>query len=485
METQQHTVKVNLCGGVVSAGDLYEILLIAQRAGATEVCFGTRQQLFFNINSNMLEDLEYGMLAAAINYELNADQRPNMVSSYVADTIFNSEGWLTEGVYKDIFDLFTHQPQVKINLVDSSQTFVPFFTGNLNFISSAISNYWYLYVRFPKTNQICCCPVLIYSDDIPEASKKIEQLIFHHKDEFYEQLNVNELRFFELLKERVGFSQPVTDKLILPDFQLPYYEGFNKHGNKLWLGIYRRNEYFSIDFLTDVCQLCLQTRIGQLYITPWKSLLIKNIDNNDKSAWGRLLNKHRLNVRHAANELNWQTEDQCREGLELKKQLVREFEEADLRTYRLCFAIKTQARSGLFGSIILKKRDADWDVMYTRDFNPNSKDFVTYKKRVPRNGLSKSLEELCQLYYNFYSDNEPDIAVTSKAENTYSSLPDTKQVYQCIHCLSIYDEAYGDDLKNIPAGTDFNALDVYDCPVCSAPKQDFVPINWSVTTQSL
>jgi hypothetical protein len=39
--------------------------------------------------------------------------------------------------------------------------------------------------------------------------------------------------------------QQIDQPLKLPDFQLPYYEGFNKQGNKYWLGIYRRDELFA------------------------------------------------------------------------------------------------------------------------------------------------------------------------------------------------------------------------------------------------
>ena len=141
------------------------------------------------------------------------------------------------------------------------------------------------------------------------------------------------------------------------------------------MGVYRRNELFPLDFLKDVCLLCLKTRIGQIYTTPWKSIIIKGIETVNRNEWGLILSKYHLNVRHAANELNWQIEDICDEGLELKKQLVREFEEADLRTYQLCFAIKTQPKTGLSGSIILKKNKEDclYDLLHTKDFNPNSK----------------------------------------------------------------------------------------------------------------
>ncbi|WP_345211386.1 rubredoxin domain-containing protein [Mucilaginibacter gynuensis] len=477
----QHTIKINLTGGVVSAGDLYEILVIAEKAGATNIYFGTRQQLYFHIDDSLLNDMNYNMLGAEIAYELGVEEYPNIVSSYVADTIFNTEGWLKEGVYKDIFDLFTHQPKLKINIADSGQSFVPFFTGNLNFISSGVSNYWYLYVRFPKTNQVCCWPALVYSDDIPEVSKVIEGLIYSNKTKFYDKAVIDEQLFFNMLKPLMSHEQAITHPLNLPEFFLPYYEGFNKYGsNKYWLGIYRRNECFELSFLKDVCMLCLQTRVGQLYITPWKSILIKSIDNTDRQYWGSLLNKYRLNVRHAANELNWQVEDQCPEGLALKRQLVREFEEADMRTYRLCFAIKTQPRTGLFGSVILKKQTGEhWEIMYTRDFNPNSKDFVVYKKRVPKAEIIKHLEELCRIYYSFYADNE------LKTGNDHSHTEDTgepvkqKTVHQCINCLSVYDETYGDNENGISPGIAFSDVLNYSCPVCGSSKAYFEEKKWA------
>ncbi|MBL0133468.1 MAG: hypothetical protein IPP79_05360 [Chitinophagaceae bacterium] len=34
--------------------------------------------------------------------------------------------------------------------------------------------------------------------------------------------------------------------------------------NKYWLGIYRRDELFSIKFLLEVCQLCIESGIEQI-----------------------------------------------------------------------------------------------------------------------------------------------------------------------------------------------------------------------------
>ncbi|RXF68714.1 rubredoxin [Arcticibacter tournemirensis] len=388
---------------------------------------------------------------------------------------------MKEGVYKDIFDQFTYRPRLKINLVDNTQTFVPFFTGNLNFISSDLNNHWYLYIRFPKTSQLCCCPFLIYSDDIPQVSQMIEEVIYNNRSEFYDQEQVDENSFFDLLKPLLNFTQPLNEPLTLPDFYLPYYEGFNWYtDNKYWLGVYRRNELFPLDFLKDVCALCLQTRIGQLYTTPWKSFLVKNIDQADRRRWENLLNKHRLNVRHAANELNWQVEDQCADGLGLKKYLVREFEEADLRTYRLCFAIKTQPRTGLFGSIVLRKQEHAWDILYTRDFNPNSKDFLSYKSRLSEDELREHLIDLVQFYYQSYSNSELNITGNSLPENEVKAEGIMKTVYQCIHCMSVYDEIYGEEISGILPGTSFDTISAYTCLVCGSSKDDFRAKEWTV-----
>ncbi|AYL95069.1 rubredoxin [Mucilaginibacter celer] len=466
-------IKINLPGGVISAGDLYEMLIIAQNAGAKNVRFGNRQQLFFEADADNLEALEFDVLGAGIDYEIAADEYPNVTSSYIADGIFNHDNWLKEGVYKDIFDLFNYKPQLKINIVDSSQTFAPFFTGNLNFISSAVSNYWYLYIRFPKTNSLYCWPVLVYSDDIPAMGKAVQKVILANRKLFYDKPEADGNLLYELVTADNKFViQSIEQSLVIPEFQLPYYEGFNKQqGNKYWLGIYRRNELFDIEFLKEICNICLQTRVGQLYVSPWKSLLVKNIELKHRPLWGDLLNKYRINIRHASNELNWQVEDLCTSCLELKQQLVREFEEADLRTYRLSFAIKRSPKSGIYGSIMIRERRPDeYEIIHTRDFNHNTRDFVAYKSEVSKAELSKHLIELCDFFYRQLSNQQ---VFLQKNESRDEMLSDKKIIFQCKWCLTVYDELYGDQINQIPAGQPFETIAVYECPTCGAPKHDF------------
>jgi rubredoxin len=486
MITRKNLVKINLPGGMVSAGDLYRILEAAEKAGVESMRFGNRQQAIFYVAQDNLEALKQDLMAADIMFELDADIHPNIISSYAIEDVFYHADWLREGVYKDILDLFDYRPQLKINLVDNNQTFSPFFTGNLNFIASDTSNYWYLYIRFPKTNIIYAWPSLVYSEDIPGISSAIESVIFADKEQFYDQPAIDGNVLHGLVNAGGNFVlQPVTKPLKLPEFKLPYYEGFNRYGSKLWLGIYRRDELFPVSFLKDVCKVCLKTRVGQLYTTPWKSIIVKGIELPDRDLWDVVLCKHRINVRHASNELNWQVEDLCNYGLELKKYLVRKFNEEDVRTYRLCFAIKTQPKTGLFGSIIIRTQQQDmqhidsaterFEVLHTREFNPNSKEFISFRRDVNREELSASLVELCNLFYELQSEPELMTSAVYLEEEAGGETEEqaTHPVYQCKNCFTIYNEAYGDELNNIAAGTSFGALAIYNCPTCDAPKEDF------------
>lgn len=159
--------------------------------------------------------------------------------------------------------------------------------------------------------------------------------------------------------------------------------------------------------------------------------------------------------------------------------MVKQFEEADLRTYKLCFAIKTRLKTGLFGSVIIRKLNQEiakpvFEILHTRDFNPNIKEFIIYKTNLQEEHLAGVLIALCNYYYSLKADNE--LLVN---EYTAPELLANNEIYfvcQCKNCLTIYDAFWGDEQQNVAAGTDFNALSVYQCPTCEAPKEEFVRI---------
>src|SRR5687768_14133314 len=103
-ETRKHQIKVNLPGGIVSIGDLLQILGILEESAIENVRFGTRQQLYFSVDEDKLEDIEHGFFISDTEFEIDTDKQPNIISSYVTEDIFNNSNWLREGVYRDVLD---------------------------------------------------------------------------------------------------------------------------------------------------------------------------------------------------------------------------------------------------------------------------------------------------------------------------------------------------------------------------------------------
>lgn len=484
MFKKNYLIKINLPGGIVAAGDLYAIVEAAERARVEDMQFGARQQLFCKLADRYGEAFIKELDAAGIFYETGKERYPNIVSSYVSEGVFSRSQWMSEGLYKDILEAFDFRPTLKINLVESSQSFVPFFTGHLNFISSTVNNHWHLMVRLPGTNRLFHWRTIIYSPDIPLISRLIEQALQTQAGAAGQAAGNWGENLYAAITARVpAFHSPDPPPLTLNPSGVPYYEGFNHSGAKNWLGIYRREELFPLDFLKDVCLLALQTKIGQLYTTPWKSLLIKGIEDQDLPRWEYTLGKYRINVRHASSELNWQLEDLCTDGLRLKRYLIRQLDQDDVRTEGLTFAIKTQTGSGLAGSIVIRKQPPAknqlkvldrYSIWQTPDFDPYAMDPVLYRKDIAKEDLYPYLVSLCKEFYRHQSERQPSLPGLETSAGAIGKTTAGNNSYQCSHCLTVYDENYGDPGQHIPPKTPFAVLPPHwTCSVCGAEKSEF------------
>ncbi len=483
MFRKNYIVKINLPGGIVATGDLYAIVEAAEQARLTNMQFGVRQQLFCKVPDRYGAAFLRALEAAGIFFETEKELFPNIISSYVTEGVFSKSAWVSEGLYKDILEGFDHRPVVKINLVESSQSFVPFFTGHLNFISSSLNNHWQLVVRRPGTNELYHWKTAIYSSDIARISRVLgEELgggawVAGTEGAFSGGTG-------GAFSGKVGLFSggPDAPELRLPTFRLPYYEGFSRYGNKYWLGIYRREELFPLPFLKDLCLICLKTKIGQLYTTPWKSLLIKGIEEDDLPLWEYMLGKHRMNIRHASNELNWQIEDHSPDGLRLKRYLVRQLDQEDIRTEGLSFAVKLQRGSGLPGSIVIRKQAEirpgqlklldRYELWHTADFDPHSRDLRLYRKDLEKEMLFTYIVSLCKEFYRLRSQGS---AVLLEDGVRYpGKRADREEVWECRDCLTQYHAVHGDPGSGVAPGTAFGDLvKDYFCPVCGTSVEGF------------
>jgi len=304
-----------------------------------------------------LDELTEELEALAVNFELGNDEYPNIVSSYPAEEIFIKDTWLTENIYKKIFKSFAYKPQLKINISDSNQSFTPMFTGNINWVASPDeTHYWHLFIRFPKTNVVYNWKDIVNTKDISAISFRIEEIIMTEREIFYENDQASGDELYEKVMAQSFDAKPAEKPVELPPFNLPYYEGLNHYNDKYWLGIYRRDELFSISFLKEACKLCIKTGTQQLCATPWKTIIIKSIREENRKDWNDLLDKHQINLRHAANELNFQVDDNSFKALQLKHYLVKYLNDDDTRTFGVCIGIKTRRKSEVFCSILVRRR---------------------------------------------------------------------------------------------------------------------------------
>lgn len=485
MQTQ--TFVINFRGGIVSPGYLKDILELAREARVTHVRFGLRQQLIVDVSASFCEAFRNACEEKGIAVYRKKDALPNIVSSYPAADIFTTDNWMRQGVYKDIFDSFQYTPKLKINICDRQQSFVPFCTGHINWVSAEAQHFWSLFIRFPKTNTVFKWKEQVYTNDVPAMSQAIEKEILQNRDLFYGKEAADGDALFRRVKGNTpGIAKEAT-VTSFPEFALPYYEGFNKMGNQLWLGIYRRDELFPVPFLQDLCNLCLETRIGQLYTTPWKSIIIKNIDAGQRRLWDVVLGRYRINVRHAANELNWQVEDYTDKGLQLKGQVIRYFDKEDVRTYGLCFAIQTKPSSSMYGSVVIRKQQNKnphrlkalerYDIFYKKNFNPNGEELILFRDAVQKDHIGTYLVSLCKDFYERQSRS----AATEKPvppQPEKNTVREVTVMHQCRHCQTVYVPALGDALQGVVPGTGFDALPShYCCPLCDSPKESFAVLE--------
>ena len=461
--------RIFIKGGVLSPGELKQIIKMTESLGLSTIKFGSRQDILipYKETNKVITDL-----FPTINIEDNlSDNFQNIVCSYVSSDIFPTTNWLKGSTYLYILEQFRYNPRLKVNIVDPKQQLVPLYNGQINFIASENEDYWHLNLKLPNWESEIDFPVLVYSWDIPKIAEAIE--------EFFEETTDISL-LFDLINEKIETnSRTIEHKLEVPFHPFPYYEGMNKMGdNEYWLGLYWRNNEYDLDFLKEFCEFCLESKIGKICITPWKSFIVKGINKKHKLNLEKLLGKKGINVRHSSLELNWHLPVENEEALDLKRFIVRNFDQNDISTYGLNFAVSESFNNETyFTSAVIEKNQVPtiikdykvrptFNVLYCKNFNPNTREYLTYAQDVDKMELPGLLMELSKLYFEKLGEEEIEIDTNLDEESKIA-----KEVYQCKECLTVYDPDFGDKIANIEIGIQFKDLPSnYKCSVCEAPK---------------
>ncbi|MGB3802357.1 MAG: rubredoxin [Lewinella sp.] len=467
--------RVSVKGGVLSPSELLTIIGLAREVGLDGLHFGSRQDILFPIREDQLAILDrYPRLTIE---SLATHHHANIMSSYVSADIFPATSWLTSSTYLYILEQFNFPTPLEVNIVDPQQRLVPLFTGNLHFVASEDEDFWYLFVKLPGWTEMGTFPALIHTWDVgrvagaictdPDAESMEEVVLIAHENE---DLNLRDLR----------------QDLTIAFRPFPYYEGMNRLDREhYWLGLYWRDNWYSLDFMAAACELCLEQRIGKLSITPWKSFIVSGIPEKGRLRWEKLLGRFGINARHSSLELNWHLPVADGEALELKRYLVREFDRRDISTYGLTFGV---SRDGdvPFTSILIEREELGagfvdgfavrplYTLKCARNFDPNTREYAEYARRVDRSELAELMVEMSQVYFDQLNEKQEE-TIESKAPGPEALPP--RSVWQCVRCLSVYDPELGEPASDVTPGTSFSSLPVtYTCWTCGGSKQEFSPL---------
>lgn len=471
-------VRVLAKGGILTPGYFLNITKAAKKLGNSTIYFGSRQDILFDIDRRKIDSIDQAFKESKIEYIVQDSpgvRNQNIVSSYVSVDILPSTSWINSGTYLYALENIDFTPRLRVNIVDPKQNLVPLFYGHLNFVASKRDKYWYLYLRLPETSELTRWPVMVYSSDIPELIKRIEDLFIINKIS-----NTSEL--FNKTKETSDFQNAnITEELRFDDSFFPNYEGIHKmqNGNNYWAGFFWRNNAYDISFIEEICLLCLRTGIPKISLTPWKSFLVKDIKEKDKLEWERIIGHFGINMHHSSFELNWHLPLLNKRALNLKRSIVKKFDQVDVRTFGMTFSIQTKKEIPFTSICIQESPSSKWfgpleafktyTISHAENFNPNNSKYNIYAEGVLGSRVPQILIELTKIYYS-----QLNAIAEDKSKKEFKNKEKLKSVYFCKSCLTVYDDAVGDPTKNIKPGVAFASLPKdYTCQTCDASTENF------------
>ncbi len=450
-------------GGVLTPDELQRLAALSRQWALSKIEVGFRQDLLLQCTDSQLSALRQQLVLQGFHPEDAIPTHPNIVSSVVAQNIFPKLSWLRSGDYLDIIDSFDFQPQLKLNLIDPTQELIRPLTGELNFIASPTPSFWYLVVNLPTLGPMQVWPELLDGEQIAEWVKVIEKV--------WETPNA--IRSFDELFQVVtskfsGRTRRIQKELKLTPKPYPHHEGIYRYDERYWIGLYQRDNEFEAAFLEALCQLCKDTKIGRLYPTPFKTIIVRDIPKETIYQWEKLLGLWGIHTHYSSLELNWQLPDADASALRLKTDLVDAFERTRIRTSSLSFSIG-QRSADTTSTIVIEPLSADYQrfrIVHSPDFFIGNTEWETFAADVARKNLPEVLRRLTQKYYEQLST-EKKASLTRKTATLKPIF--TEKVMRCKHCLTV---------AELPAPLP----PLYVCPTCNAPAGDFVEVMWETMT---
>jgi rubredoxin len=116
----------------------------------------------------------------------------------------------------------------------------------------------------------------------------------------------------------------------------------------------------------------------------------------------------------------------------------------------------------------IKIRDT-FNVLYAKNFDPNTKEYIVHAQDVDKQELPSILIELSKKYFEELGNSVLEINTTSVKKE-----PKEQDIHQCKECLTLYNSEYGDVTQGVEKGVLFKDLPAdYHCSLCESLKSNF------------
>jgi rubredoxin len=464
-------IRIHIPGGNLPPVELRNIISLANSLNADYIEPGSRQEILLDIPLSSTANGEYLLKLKALpfSFDEGTTQSKNLVSSQPVVDIYSKSSWVSEGVYLDILSGFETNPLLKINITDLEQDMFPWWGGNLNYVASDKPGFWNLIWEDNEKN-LKVFPELIYTNLIQSVSRDMTQAILANKYSSAMKMSTDFKTFLQTQNQEKWKQK-----------KFPRTEGFHRYGNKYWLGLFARDYKFPISLLESLCQISTQTQSAKLGITPWKTFLFRDIQEKDLSKWSEVLEKYRWNTRHSGLELSWFVTDHDEDAGFLKKKILKKLDSVDVFPAGFSLGIFSEGETQLTHIKVERKyrfpKLKIFGSNYSIYFSNTPWNRSSQINPVARVGTSwKAVETISNII-----SGKLDKLAPSEDKEKISIIPEkSKELYQCAHCLTIYDPDFGDIEQSIYPKTSWEKVpEAYQCQVCESPKSDFKLISLS------
>ena len=483
-------LRVACPGGIIGTGALRTVAELSGAWGLDRLTIGHRQDLVVaGIPDSHVARFRAALAPLEVD-RADASGHPNITSSAAACGITRGVPWLDAGIIQSILSGIRLRPSFAVNVADPHQDLLPLTSGLVNLLAADEVDAWRIAIaadhhplrgaRAPGRHDRVTLPYLVPSEYVAEAVRAAEAAVAAAGAE---SARLSE-ELAHAIRDRLG-SRIVHAAAgqRLPPPAYGDYEGVHPmhSGTGYWIGMSAGTRPFRHRFLEQMCMRAAQQGIGAVFITCWRSLVLKNVAPEQLPEWRMLLGRHGVRVRHVDAALHWQVCDRLPAARELAATMIARLSRRAVVTSGLSFAVTDDpARHEVAVAIQpvagerlpfarLRRR---YEVRHREGFDRHNPGWLTFARRLRERDLAAALAAVTRRFYR--DEEQPPAAEAPPPEPLAEQRSGT---FSCADCGNEYDPAYGDPLGKVPEDTAFAALPPgWRCPVCDAPATNYHPL---------